>query len=504
MSGSRRSMRSEMYAAFMKVSGLFLAYCLILAGSTKIYAGTKISYTFAPDLTESVPVLHVTFEFHGNSAGESTLDLPTTWAGERDFYKSIHKLRSTDPQCTLTPLANPGTVLLKYPPHRKVRVAYDLMNDWSGALRYPKEHRAVVQETNMIFNGQNGLVIPELAQESHMQASFSWKDLPKGWTVANSFGTQRNRQNFRGDRHGLYDALFAAGDFRITHLTKVGEKLTLAARGSWIFSDAEAANQIAEIFRVEREFWGERRPDSFLVVLAPFDQDRGSWGGDVFTHAIQIYLSRKQHFVMDINSLIAHEVFHTWNPFRMGKASGESTEWFSEGFTHYYQDRILLQAGLVELPEYLKRLNGIVADYWNSPVRNWTQQQWLERGSMNQAELHQAEYDLPYSRGAMIALWLDDRLRRNSSGRSSLDERMFSLVKVKPDTLLTTEYLLSKLSQGLRPEEAADLRSFVESGATIPLPQQVPGRCGELLQADAPAPRYQPGKKQCIVLRPAH
>ncbi|MGA9127309.1 MAG: hypothetical protein WB425_04145 [Terracidiphilus sp.] len=486
----------------MKVLDLLLACCVVLAGSVRVSSQTKIAYTFTPVPTGPISLLHVDLEFQGNGAGESTLTLPTTWAGEHDLYKSIDKLRCTDPDCALAPLADPGRVHLKYRPNRKVRVAYDLMSDWSGALRYPKEHRAVVQEINMIFNGQNGLVYPELAPETEVQASFTWKDLPKGWSVASSFGTQRYHQSFRGRWSEVYDALFATGDFRITRVTRSGERLTLAARGSWVFSDAEAANQIAEIFRVEREFWGERRRESFLVVLAPFDQDRGSWGGDVFTNAMQIYLSRQMSLLTDIKSLFAHEVFHNWNPYRMGRASGESTEWFSEGFTHYYQDRILLHAGLIGVPEYLQRLNRIAADYWNSPLRNWTQKQWLERGSMNQAELHQAEYDLPYSRGAMIALWLDDRLRNDSAGRISLDERMASLVNNKPDTLLTTESLLAMLSRDLRPEEAADLRSFVESGATIPLPRQLPGGCGNLVQAAGSAPRYLLGQEQCSVLRP--
>ena len=79
---------------------------------------------------------------------------------------------------------------------------------------------------------------------------------------------------------------------------------------------------------------------------------------------------------------------------------------------------------------------------------------------------------------------------------------MFSLVKDKLDTLLTTEYLLSMLSQGLKPEETADLRSFVESGVTIPLPRQLSGGCGDLVQAVGAAPRYQLGQEHCSVLRP--
>jgi predicted metalloprotease with PDZ domain len=479
----------------MKRSCVLLACLAALAGGARAHSQAKIAYTFTPELTGSVPVLHVDLVFQGNSAGDSTLILPTTWAGQRDLYKSILKLRSVDPECILMPQADPGSVLLKYPPNRKVRVAYDLVSDWSGALRHPKEFRAVVQKTRVIFNGQNGLAHPELAQNAIVRVNFIWKSLPENWVVASSFGSQRTHQKFSGEWHEVHDALFAAGDFRITQITRAGEKLTLAVRGSWVFSDEEAANQIAEIFHVEREFWGERKRDSFLVVLAPYDQDLGSSDGSVFTHAFLLYLSRQQTFLTEVKSLLAHEVFHTWNPYRMGLPSGESTYWFTEGFTRYYQDRILLQAGLVDLPEYLERLNRIVADYWNSPDRNWTEKQWLERSST-----HPAEYDLPYSRGAMIALWLDDRLRKNSARRSSLDERMFSLVKDHPEVLLTTDYLLSILSLGLSSQEAADLHSFVESGVTIPLPHEVPSDCGNLIQEGDSTPRYIPAQGRCTAL----
>jgi predicted metalloprotease with PDZ domain len=100
----------------------------------------------------------------------------------------------------------------------------------------------------------------------------------------------------------------------------------------------------------------------------------------------------------------------------------------------------------------------------------------------------------------MIALWLDDRLRKNSGGRVSLDERMFSLVKDRSDQLLTTAYLLSILSVGLSSQESADLRSFVESGVTIPLPTEIPSGCGNLIQEEKTAPHYVPAQMQCTTL----
>jgi predicted metalloprotease with PDZ domain len=227
------------------------------------------------------------------------------------------------------------------------------MNDWTGALRHPKEFRVVVQSTHAIFNGQNGLVHPAIGQSDQVETIFRWPKLPPKWVVASSFGTGRNSQHFKDEWRMIFDAIFCAGDFRLTQLESNGEKLTLAAHGSWIFTDQQAANQILSIFRVERQFWHESKASRFLVIITPYDQDLGSSDGTVFTNAFLLYLSRKQSFLTDEKSLLAHEVFHTWNPYRMGRINGEATEWFTEGFTQYYQDRILLRAGLLSYPEYI-------------------------------------------------------------------------------------------------------------------------------------------------------
>lgn len=470
----------------------FIACFWMAVAFAHAQSGLKLEYSLTPDVSAPKPVLHVELAFKGDSSGATTLILPTNWAGERDLFKSIQNLRSLDKECTLAATDRPESILLHYPPKRKVRITYDLVSDWTGGLRHPKEFRALVKETNLIFNGQNGLVHPYLDQNDLARVSFLWKNLPDDWKIASSFGANGYHHRFRGPWHEVQTAIFAAGDFRLTHVRHGGESLTLAARGTWIFSDLQAAKEIANIFRVEREFWGERKRNSFLVVLAPYDQDLGSSDGTVFNHAFLLYLSRKQTFQANEKSLLAHEIFHAWNPYRMGIVSGEDTEWFTEGFTHYYQDRILLQAKLIDYAEYLERLNQIVTEYWSSPDRNWTQEEWLERN-----ETHDAEYELPYARGAVVALWVDQRIRQNTAGKSSLDGRMFSLLQRKPSRHLNSDFLLSVLSKGMSNDDAVALRSFVEQGKTIPLPERLAFDCGNLIQADGAGPHYTVGAGQC-------
>jgi predicted metalloprotease with PDZ domain len=446
-----------------------------------------LHYTFTPILGTTGPSLHVMLTFRGSENGQSKLILPTTWAGERDLFNAVHNLKSVNSTTSITPTGDDGVRILRYPPKSMVSISYDLVNDWTGSLRHPKEFHVVIGNTHAIFNGQNGLVHPEIDQTMQVQINFRWRGLPKNWIVASSFGTGRNNQHFRGEWRTVYDAVFSSGDFRLTQRESHGETLTLAARGSWIFSDQQAVDEILRIFEVERKFWGETNPSRFLVILTPFDQDLGSSDGSAFSNAFLLYLSRKQTFLTDEKSLLAHEVFHTWNPYRMGVLGGQATEWFTEGFTVYYQDRILLQAGLLSYSEYLERLNRIVSAYWSSPDRNWSQTQWLERKHTGNPES-----ELPYKRGAVIALWLDQRLRKNSSNTRSLDSCMLDQLNTAiPAKKLDTDSLISSLSKDLSPGDADSFRSFVKDGTTISLPEKLEPDCGALVFEKDAVPRYE-------------
>jgi predicted metalloprotease with PDZ domain len=170
----------------------------------------------------------------------------------------------------------------------------------------------------------------------------------------------------------------------------------------------------------------------------------------------------------------------------MGQPAGEATQWFTEGFTQYYQDRILLQAKLLTYSEYVDHLNQIVAAYWSSPDRNWSQIQWLER-----KHTENAEYELPYKRGAVIALWLDQRIRQKSSNERSLDDCMLALLE-SPEKQLSTDFLIASLTKDLPPEDNISLRSFVKDGATVQLPAKLEPNCGLVVFDNNGNPHYKP------------
>ena len=72
-------------------------------------------------------------------------------------------------------------------------------------------------------------------------------------------------------------------------------------------------------------------------------------------------------------------VFHTWNvkrlrpkplgPFNYESENYTKSLWISEGITSYYDDLLLVRAGLMNEDEYLKRLSKQLERFQNKPGR---------------------------------------------------------------------------------------------------------------------------------------
>jgi predicted metalloprotease with PDZ domain len=268
-----------------------------------------------------------------------------------------------------------------------------------------------------------------------------------------------------------------AGDFRLrpAKLGK-GSQLIVAIRGKLSVSDEEIATQISKVVRMERTFWRDDKFPYYLVTIVPFDAGQSGSGGGGFTNAFSLHLSAQDSFSL---SLVAHEVFHTWNPYRLGRMPSppESIYWFTEGFTTYYQDLLLWRAGLLSFNDYLQTVNRFLRDYTLAPAKNMSLKELIER-----ARIDQNKSRISYERGAAIALWLDWRIRENTRGRSSLDTLMFDLFRAAgrqqngfPD--LTPGRVFEAASGYIGAEDLNQLRSYVELGSTIEAPADAFGPC---------------------------
>ncbi len=136
--------------------------------------------------------------------------------------------------------------------------------------------------------------------------------------------------------------------------------------------------------------------------------------------------------------LVSHEYFHTWNvkrikpaafaPYDLARENQTELLWVFEGFTSYYDDLLLLRAGVIDHKAYLARLAKTITAVRRGPGRHkqsvaessfdaWTRYYKQDENSPNALVSY-------YTKGSLVAAGLDMLIRRETRGARSLDDVM--------------------------------------------------------------------------------
>lgn len=136
--------------------------------------------------------------------------------------------------------------------------------------------------------------------------------------------------------------------------------------------------------------------------------------------------------------LCSHEYFHTWNvkrikpaafvPYTLDRENYTRLLWMFEGFTSYYDDLVLLRAGVIDVEDYLGLLAKTISAVQRGSGR--LRQSVAESSFDAWTKYYRQDENAPnaivsyYAKGSLIALALDLKLRALSRGRCSLDDLM--------------------------------------------------------------------------------
>ncbi len=136
--------------------------------------------------------------------------------------------------------------------------------------------------------------------------------------------------------------------------------------------------------------------------------------------------------------LVSHEYFHTWHvkrikparfvPYDLAQESHTRLLWVFEGFTSYYDDLMLVRAGVIDEPAYFalvsRTINGVLRgsgrlkqSVAESSFDAWTKYYKQDENSPNAIVSY-------YTKGSLVAMGLDLLIRRDSQGERSLDDVM--------------------------------------------------------------------------------
>lgn len=438
---------------------LSIVVALLFTTSTMAGAPAPVIYEISPKFeAEALTAIEVTLRFQADASGITTLDLPRASMGRRQLWRGLSDIRADGaeisgegPTRTLTSKAG-QEISVHY------RVATTIDHDPTEADGYPAT--PWIRPSWFFMDGPS--VIATVAERPDAPIEFRWSGWPAGFANASSLEhaptTDPTRSVFIGGR-----------DLRIVQ----SGPLRLAIRGRHAFTDAALARDLAMILKAERDFFADDVDAPYLVaafgVAAGSAQSfRGTGQDGAFAMVASTGMTLE-----DLRPLLAHELFHAWNPSRLGKPIGPRGYWLSEGFTDFYARRLLLRARLISPAGF--------ADAWNETLRAYGASPAKTMPGPQAAEAFWTDPDaekVPYQRGAMLAALWDWRLRQRGLSLDTILRAQAETSRAHPEAALTDLFIAAMAKGDVDVSE--DLARHIDEGVAIELPSEVFAPCGKL------------------------
>jgi predicted metalloprotease with PDZ domain len=258
---------------------------------------------------------------------------------------------------------------------------------------------------------------------------------PPGWQVATALPGGPSR--FTASSYDeLVDSPLEVGQHEVVRFEARGVEHRIAVWGHGELDLARLGADLRRIVEAQAEFWGELPYPRYLLILHLTGKGRGG----LEHQACAVLLAARSALAdpegyRDLLALVSHELFHAWNvkrlrpaaltPYRYGGEQYTRLLWWFEGATSYYEQLLLVRAGLLTPAQHLQALGRAFTTLLRTPgaeklsVEAASQLAWIKlyRPDENSANSGVSYY----LKGELIAFALDLLLRRHGA---SLDEVM--------------------------------------------------------------------------------
>lgn len=379
------------------------------------------------------------------------------WRGLKDMEAEGAEISGDGPSRTLKSKAG-REITFRY------RVATTINHDPTDADGYPTT--PWIRPSWFFVDGPSFLVT--VAERDDAPIALKWSDWPAGFRYASNL----DHMGTKNRRHSVF---IGGRDLRIVQNGPV----RLAIRGQYPFTDAELAVDLARILKAERDFFADEADAPYLVAASsletgPRQSFRGTWKDGAFAMVASASMTRE-----DLRPFLAHELFHAWNPARLGVPVGPKGYWFSEGLTDFYARRLLQRARLLSPTAF--------ADAWNETLRGYGVSPAKTMPGAQAAEAFWTDPDaekIAYQRGAMLAVLWDWRLRQRGQSLDAVVRAQAQAFRKNPDAAVTDLFVAAMARAGI--DVGEDLVTYIDKGAAIALPADAFSPCGELETVTAP------------------
>ena len=249
----------------------------------------------------------------------------------------------------------------------------------------------------------------------------------------------KNFTYYAPDFDVLFDSPFEVGNQDVFEFTAAGVKHEVAMFGGGNYDAARLKVDMAKIVDESTAIFGENPNKHYTFIVHNYAQ-----GGGGLEHLNSTVLGAtrnaydKESGYKGFLSLVAHEYFHLWNvkrmrpialgPFDYDNENYTTNLWTSEGFTSYYENKLLFRAGATNKETFLKDLIGSIGTVVNTPgakvqsVAASSFDAWIISYRPNENSKNSAiSY---YGKGEVVGLLMDLEIANATKGTKSLDDVM--------------------------------------------------------------------------------
>jgi len=368
----------------------------------------------------------------------------------RDFAKNLIDIKVTTNSGQAIPLESVDKSNWSFSSTEAVVVEY-FVYAWDLSVR-----SAHFDESHGFFNGTSTFieVVGQTDQPCQMNITSSEVTQSHTWRVAtgmpavdidaNGFGCYE-AENYSA----LIDYPVEMGTFTEISFEANGIPHRMVLTGIFNLDENRLKQDLIKICETELKLFGTPAPiDDYLFQVMVTGSD---YGGLEHRNSTALICSRNDlpypgmtepsDGYLQFLELCSHEYFHTWNVKRIQPKVYQTSDlqtpvytnqlWWFEGVTSYYDALILHRAGVVNTPTYLKLLAQQMTRVYRMPGR--FKQSVAESSWMTWTKFYQQDENAPnaiisyYTKGSLIALALDLKIRNESQSTKSLDDVLLHL-----------------------------------------------------------------------------
>ena len=411
----------------------FLAYALplFLLGAAPA-ARADVDYQLRiTDATQHLAEVRATFP----AAAGAALDVQMpNWRTGRyqilNLANGVRMFKAVNARGETLPVAktDKGTWRVQTRPGDAVTVSYEVYANVLG------ERTRHIDDTHAYLDASGVFVYAQPFRNEPVKVKL---DVPAGWQSRSGMEPGNCGHCFVAPNYDvLVDSPIETGIHEFHTTTVDGRKIELAIWGRGNYDGKKMTEDLKKIVTEGGKLYGGKWPfQRYLFIVHATD---GVGGATEHLNSTVIQMPRwmfaKRKDYLRFLRTAAHEFFHTWNvkayrpkemvPYDYQNENYNPLLWIAEGHTSYFDEMIVLRAGLQKREEFMEEYAKLIEGYLHNPGRfqqSASESSFDEWISVGGERARNASVNI-YTKGQVLGLMMDIELRRQTRGAKGLED----------------------------------------------------------------------------------